>query len=66
MHQPKNRQMPDKQASKMATAMQAYQFDYQVDASHCISFELPADAPVGFAQIIVVFPDAPELLTIEQ
>lgn len=37
--------------------MQAYQFEQFVSPSHRISVELPADAPVGSAKIIVLFPD---------
>ena len=37
--------------------MQAYQFEQYVSQSHRISVELPADAPVGSARIIVLFPD---------
>jgi hypothetical protein len=37
--------------------MQAYQFEQYVSPSHRISVELPADAPVGSARIIVLFPD---------
>jgi len=40
-------------------AMRAYQLEHQVDAAHTVTFELPADAPVGLAKIIVLFPDAP-------
>ncbi len=45
--------------SQQARAMRAYQLEYQVDASRTVTFELPADAPVGLAQIIVLFADAP-------
>ncbi len=37
--------------------MQAYQFEQYVSPAHRISVELPADAPVGAAKIIVLFPD---------
>ena len=39
--------------------MLAYEFAYHVDASRTVNIELPADAPTGLAQIIVLFPDAP-------
>jgi len=45
--------------SHEALAMRAYQLAYQVDAARTVTFELPADAPVGLAQIIVLFADAP-------
>lgn len=38
--------------------MQAYQFERSVPPSHTITVELPADAPTGLAQIIVLFPEA--------
>ncbi|NCP39563.1 MAG: hypothetical protein GW848_03520 [Rhodoferax sp.] len=64
MHQTKKPQAGEnQQASPKVSGMRAYQFDYQVDESHRISFELPAHAPVGLTQIIAVFQDAPEHLT---
>lgn len=39
--------------------MQAYQFERSVPPSHTITVELPADAPTGLAQVIVLFPDSP-------
>ena len=38
--------------------MQAYQFERRVPPSHTITVELPADAPTGLAQVIVMFPEA--------
>lgn len=38
--------------------MQAYQFERSVPPSHTITVELPADAPTGLAQVIVLFPEA--------
>lgn len=38
--------------------MQAYQFERRVPPSHTITVELPADAPTGLAQVIVLFPEA--------
>ena len=38
--------------------MQAYQFEQRVPASHSFTVQLPADAPTGPAQVIVLFPDA--------
>jgi hypothetical protein len=38
--------------------MQAYAFEQYVSSSRRISINLPADAPVGLAKIIVLFPDS--------
>lgn len=60
MKQPEKLQVSDKhQPSQKNVVMQAYQFECQVDTSRTITFELPGDAPIGLAQIIVLFPDAP-------
>lgn len=37
--------------------MQAYQFQQTVTPSHQITLVLPPDAPVGQAEIVVLFPD---------
>lgn len=39
--------------------MLAYHFDCFVDDSRAITLQLPADAPTGLVQLIVLFPDAP-------
>ena len=39
--------------------MQAYQFHQTVSSSHQITLVLPPDAPVGEAQITVLFADRP-------
>lgn len=60
MNQLEKLQVSDKhQPSPKNPAMRAYQFECHVDTSRTITFELPVDAPVGLAQIIVLFPDAP-------
>ncbi|MDD5028986.1 MAG: hypothetical protein PHH58_05695 [Rhodoferax sp.] len=60
MNQPEKLQVSDKhQPSQKNPVMQAYQFECHVDTSRTITVELPVDAPVGLAQIIVLFPDAP-------
>lgn len=38
--------------------MLAYEFEQSVPANHRVEIELPADAPVGNAKVIVLFPDA--------
>jgi len=38
--------------------MHAYQFQQDISASHRITIDLPPGAPIGKAQIIVLFPDA--------
>jgi hypothetical protein len=59
MSQPEKQQVPDKhQPSPKMSAMQAYQLEHHVDVSRTITVQLPADAPIGLAQIIVLFPDA--------
>jgi hypothetical protein len=40
--------------------MHAYQFQQEVSDSHRVTIELPANSPVGTAQIIVLFPDPAE------
>lgn len=37
--------------------MRAYQLERTVTSSHSFTIELPSDAPVGTAKIIVLFPD---------
>ncbi len=37
--------------------MRAYQFERTIPSSHSFTVELPPDAPVGPAKIIVLFPD---------
>ena len=41
--------------------MQAYQFHQTVSPSHQITLVLPPDAPVGEAQITVLFADRPPI-----
>ena len=61
MSQLKNPQPSDEDPPQQKMSiMQAYQFDCHVDASRTVTLELPVDAPVGLAQIIVLFPDAPK------
>ena len=43
--------------------MQAYQFEHSVPSSHTVTVNLPADAPTGPAQVIVLFPDANDTLS---
>lgn len=38
--------------------MLTYEFEQTVPANHRMEIELPADAPVGQARVIVLFPDA--------
>ena len=38
--------------------MQAYQFEYSVPSSHTFTVTLPPDAPIGPAQVLVLFPQA--------
>lgn len=42
--------------------MQAYQFHKTVSPSHQITLVLPPDAPMGEAQITVLFPDRPPIV----
>ena len=37
--------------------MRAYQLERNITSSHSFTIELPPDAPVGIAKIIVLFPD---------
>ena len=37
--------------------MRAYQLERNITSSHSFTIELPSDAPVGTAKIIVLFPD---------
>lgn len=39
--------------------MRAYELERNITSSHSFTIELPPDAPVGTAKIIVLFPDEP-------
>lgn len=38
--------------------MQAYKFKASVKSDHCLSIQLPDDAPVGEAEVIVIIGDS--------
>lgn len=44
--------------------MLAFEFERTVGSSHSVTVELPADAPVGPAKIIVMFPQADSSLAV--
>lgn len=39
--------------------MRAYQTQQTIPASHTLTLQLPPEVPVGLAQVIVLYPDAP-------